>query len=90
MRILNHHKHNPLRVDILCNIDTKGLTLGTRVSLAAITFNGTNFGNLVSFWAKKISTEHWAVCDASNPNTNFTKAANNETLTLNPKPREEF
>ena len=33
---------------------------------------------------KKIGTEHWAVCAASNCNTNCTKGVNNETLTLNP------
>jgi hypothetical protein len=39
---------------------------------------------------QKIDTEHCAVCDPSNSNTNFTKDVNNETLTLKTEPREEF
>jgi hypothetical protein len=42
------------------------------------------------FRSSKIGTEHWAVCDASNSNTNFTKDINKENLTLNPESREEF
>jgi len=36
LHILKHHKHNPLRVAILCTIDTKELTLGTEVSAVAV------------------------------------------------------
>jgi len=38
---------------------------------------------------KKVGTEHWAVCDASKSNTNFTKDVNNKNLTLNAEPRKE-
>jgi hypothetical protein len=33
-------------------------------------------GILIRF-GEKIDTEHWAVCDASNSNTNFTKDVHN-------------
>jgi hypothetical protein len=38
---------------------------------------------LILFGLQKVTTEHLAVCDASNSNTNFTKDVNNENLTLN-------
>jgi len=44
----------------------------------------------ILFGLQNIGTEHWAVCDASNSNTNFTKDFNNENLTLKHKPRREF
>jgi len=58
------------------------ITLGINFSFFEVTFHGNNFRNFYSFWTSHIGTEHWAVCDASNPNTNFTKDVNIENLTL--------
>jgi len=66
------------------------ITLGTKVSLFAVMFHRTSCRNFDTFGAKKFDTEQWAVCDASNCNTNLTKDVNNETLTLNSATREEF
>ena len=41
------------------------------------------FGNSIRF-GKKIGTDHWAVSDPSNSNTNATRDTNNETLALKP------
>jgi len=45
---------------------------------------------LIHFGLQKIKAEHWAVCDVSNSNWNFTKDVNNESLTVNSETREEF
>jgi hypothetical protein len=65
------------------------VTLGTNVSFS-FTFRRNNCWNVDKFGLQKICTEHWAVCDNSNSNTSFRKDVNNETLTLNPEPREDF
>jgi len=43
-----------------------------------------------NFGLQNVGTEQWAVCDASNSNTNFAKDVNNETLTLNTETWEKF
>ena len=53
LHISKHHKHNPLLWLFLCNISTEELTLGTGVSLIAVTFHGTNWWDFNSFWDKK-------------------------------------
>jgi len=40
-------------------------------------------GGILILLFKKFGAEHWAVCDASNSNTNFTKDVTNGNLTLN-------
>ena len=89
LRVLKQHKHKPLRVDISCSIDNKELTLRNKFSVVSVTFYGTYWWSFDSF-GQKFGTEHWAVCDASNSNTKFTKDANNETVALTSKPREEL
>ena len=42
-------------VAVLCNNNTKELTLGTNVSPIAVTFHRTNCWNFDSFWTKKKS-----------------------------------
>jgi len=50
LHISKHHKHNPLLWLFSCNISTEELTLGTRVSLVAVTFHGTNWWDFNSFF----------------------------------------
>jgi high-affinity nickel permease len=66
------------------------VTLGTNVSVLALHFVGIIVEMLILSELRKTSTEHRAFYDNSNSNTNITKDVNNETLTLNPEPREEF
>jgi len=70
------------RLSTKMSLQKLSITLGINFSFFEVTFHVYNFRNFYTFWTTNIGTVHWAVCDASNCNTNFTKDFNNENLTL--------